>query len=177
MRGLDTLARDVPVSALSNPPSRDPTPRARYSANVAAANGSDCTKDDKRLEPSGEKHAFCHGGNIEVIASPSHKLEYPKLGSRTPKRPVFGSILRPLDATDTPRRITASPGAVAGTRTRDRRFRKPLLYPPELPPREADRRAAPGNLGDDVPRGPAGNTFAGAFRSTRDGTGASLHAA
>jgi len=53
-------------------------------------------------------------------------------------------------------------------------FRKPLLYPPELPPRETARRAAPDDLPDDAPRDGAGNTFAGAFRSTRDGPGARL---
>ena len=30
-------------------------------------------------------------------------------------------------------------GAVGETRTRDRRFRKPLLYPAELPPREGEK--------------------------------------
>ena len=35
-----------------------------------------------------------------------------------------------------PAEALAKAGAVGGTRTRDRRFRKPMLYPVELPPHE-----------------------------------------
>lgn len=47
-------------------------------------------------------------------------------------------------------RLVVHIGAVGGTRTRDRRFRKPLLYPAELPPQKA---VGTGNLREEERQG------------------------
>lgn len=59
-----------------------------------------------------------------------------------PLSPPAALRARNASTTPAPRTFLRS-GAVAGTRTRDRRFRKPLLYPAELPPRNSVPRVEP----------------------------------
>src|ERR1017187_2834247 len=67
------------------------------------------------------------------------------------RRAYFARVFNPSSDTQAWRAIRSSPGndrrakygAVEVTRTPDRRFRKPLLYPAELPPHFGVARVAP----------------------------------